>query len=124
MCFNKYCRAPLLPPGARRINHFHNYKFWGAPWVKRLLYEYSSLFPPVLPRPLQDRFRLLSAPLAEAEELVSGAVSFGEKLVAAGLQLPVALDQAGIRPPHVLHHRCVHGVMDWQLPNEALELLW
>lgn len=74
--------------------------------------------------PLQDYFGLFSAPLAEAEELVSGAASFGGKLVAPGLQLPVALQQAGICPPQVFHGRCVYGVMRWQFPNKALELLW
>lgn len=124
---NKYRPALLLSPSAWRINHFHNYKFWGAPWVNRLQHKYP---PPLLfsfcllPRPLQDYFGLFSAPLAEAEELVSGAASFGEKLVATGLQLPVALEQAGVRPPHVFHDRCVYSVMGWQLPNKALELLW
>ncbi len=123
---NKYRPAPLLSPSAWRINHFHNYKFWGAPWVNRPQYKYSSLLflSCVLPRPLQDYFGLFSAPLAEAEELVSGAASFGEKLVAAGLQLPVALGQAGIRSPQVFHDRCVYSVMGWQFPNKALELLW
>lgn len=37
---NKYRLAPLHSPSACRINHFHNYKFWGAPWVNRLQYKY------------------------------------------------------------------------------------
>lgn len=107
------------------MNHFHNYKFWGAPCVNRLLYKYSSLlFLCFLPRPLQDHSWLFLTPFAEPEELGSGTASLGEKLVAAGLQLPVALGQAGIGPPQVFHDRCVHSVMGWQFPNKVLELLW
>lgn len=123
---NKYRLAPPLSPSACRINHFHNYTFWGAPWVKRRRHKYSSLLYPscLLPRPLQDYLRLFSAPLAEAEELVSGAAGFGEKLVAVGLQLPVARGQAAIGPPQVFHGRCVYSIMGWQFPHKALELLW
>ncbi len=123
---NKYRLAPLLSFSVWRINHFHNYKFWGAPWVNGLRHKYSSLLllSCLLPRPLKDYFGLFPAPLAEAEELVSSAASFGKKLVATGLQLSVALGQAGVCPPQVLHDRCVHGVMSWKLPNKALELLW
>lgn len=78
----------------------------------------------VLPRPRQDNPRRLSAPPAEAEELVSGAAGSGQELLAAGFQLPMALQQAAVRAPQVLHDRCVHSVVDWQLPNEASELLW
>lgn len=123
---NKYRLALLLSPSAWRINHFHNYKFWEAPWVNRLQHKYSSLLflSCFLPRPLQDYFGLFSASLAEDEELVSGAASFGEKLVATGLKLPVALKKAGIRPPQLFHDRCVYSIMGWQFPNKALKLLW
>lgn len=90
---NKYRLALLLSFTAWCINHFHNYKFWGAPWLNGQQHKHSSLMflACFLPGPLQDHFGLFSAPLAKAEELVSGAARSGEKLVATGLQLPVSL---------------------------------
>lgn len=90
---NKYRLALLLSFTAWCINHFHNYKFWGAPWLNGQQHKYSSLMflACFLPGPLLDHFGLFSAPLAKAEELVSGAARSGEKLVTTGLQLPVSL---------------------------------
>lgn len=125
---NKRRLALLLSLPASCINHSHNYRFRGAARANMRIPP-SHLLPPtptshILPRLWRYNPRRLSAPLAEAEELVSRAASSGDELLAVGLQLPVALLQASIHPPQVLHDRCVHSVVDWQLPNEASELLW
>lgn len=39
---NKYRLALLLSFTAWCINHFHNYNFWGAPWLNGQQHKYSS----------------------------------------------------------------------------------